>query len=89
MAVQPTYDKLTTLNRLAVASRKTSEGSASADGPMDACNMWIDIVKRLKNFQDWCKEAEAKITLIGITEDTRKVALLKSWVGRYLLNFWE
>ena len=87
-AVQLTDEQLTTLiTRLVGAAGGTSEGSAS--GPMEPCNLGIDKVKRLKNFQDWCKEAEAKITYMGITEDTRKVALLKSWAGRTLLNFWE
>ena len=90
MAVQLTDEQLTTLiTRLVGAAGGTSEGSASAVGPMEPCNLGIDKVKRLKNFQDWCKEAEAKITYMGITEDTRKVALLKSWAGRTLLNFWE
>ena len=89
-AVQLTDEQLTTLiTRLVGAAGGTSEGSASAVGPMEPCNLGIDKVKRLKNFQDWCKEAEAKITYMGITEDTRKVALLKSWAGRTLLNFWE
>ena len=89
-AVQLTDEQLTTLiTRLVGAAGGTSEGSASAVGPMEPCNLGIDKVKRLKNFQDWRKEAEAKITYMGITEDTRKVALLKSWAGRTLLNFWE
>ena len=90
MAVQLTDDQLTTLiARLVGAAGGESQGAASAVGPMEPCHLGIDKVKRLKNFQDWCKEAEAKITYMGITGDTRKVALLKSWAGRTLLNFWE
>ena len=90
MTVQLTDAQLTTLiNRLVGAAGGASQGAASAVGPMEPCNLGIDKVKRLKNFQDWCKEAEAKITYMGINEDTKKVALLKSWAGRILLNFWE
>ena len=90
MAVQLTDVQLTTLiNRLVGAAGGASQGAASAVGPMEPCNLGIDKVKRLKNFQDWCTEAEAKITYMGINEDTKKVALLKSWAGRILLNFWE
>ena len=90
MAVQLTDDQLTTLiNRLVGAAGGAGQGAASAVGPMEPCNLGIDKVKRLRNFQDWCKEAEAKITYMGITEDTRKVALLKSWAGRTFLNFWK
>ena len=73
MTVQLTDAQLTTLiNRLVGAAGGASQGAASAVGPMEPCNLGIDKVKRLKNFQDWCKEAEAKITYMGINEDTKK-----------------
>ena len=87
MAVQLTNDQLTTrINRLLEAAGGASQGAASAVGPMEPCNLGIDNVKILKDFQDWYKEAEAKITYMGITEDTRKVALLESWAGRTLIK---
>ena len=65
------------------------QGSALAVGPMGACVLGIDKMKRPKVFQDWMKEAQAKIDYMGINDDKQKVALLKSWAGRELLNFWE
>lgn len=35
------------------------------------------------------KEAQAKIDYMGIADNKMKVALLKSWAGKTLLNFWE
>ena len=65
------------------------QGSALAVGPMGACVLGIDKMKRPKVFQDWMKEAQAKIDYMGINDDKQKVALLKSWAGRELLNIWE
>ena len=47
------------------------------------------LIARLVESESFHWHAEAKITYMGITGDTRKVALLKSWAGRTLLNFWE
>ena len=65
------------------------QGSAHAVGPMGACVLGIDKMKRPKVFMDWVKEAQAKIDYMGISDNKQKVALLRSWAGRELLNFWE
>ena len=78
------------INRLmATGGAGQAQGSALAVGPMEACTVGIDKVKRLKTFNDWVKEAQAKMDHMGINEDKKQVALLKSWAGRRLLNFWE
>ena len=56
---------------------------------MGACVLGIDKMKRPKVFMDWVKEAQAKIDYMGISDNKQKVALLRSWAGRELLNFWE
>ena len=56
---------------------------------MGACVLGIDEIKRPKVFMDWLKEAQAKIDYMGISDNKQKVALLRSWAGRELLNFWE
>ena len=92
MAIQMTADQLETLvTRILGAAEGAAQpqGSALAVGPMGACVLGIDKVKRPKVFQDWVKEAQAKIDYMGITDNKQKVALLKSWAGRELLNFWE
>ena len=92
MAIQMTADQLETLvTRIlgAAGGAAQPQGSALAVGPMGACVLGIDKVKRPKVFQDWVKEAQAKIDYMGITDNKQKVALLKSWAGRELLNFWE
>ena len=56
---------------------------------MGACVLGIDKMKRPKVFMDWIKEAQAKIDYMGMSDNKQKVALLRSWAGRELLNFWE
>ena len=51
--------------------------------------MGIDKVKRLKRFNDWVKAAEAKMDFMGLTSDTQKVNLLRSWTGPDLILYWE
>ena len=55
--------------------------SAHAVGPMGACVLGIDKMKRPKVFMDWIKEAQAKIDYMGISDNKQKVALLRSWAG--------
>ena len=50
------------------------QGSAHAVGPMGACVLGIDKMKRPKVFMDWLKEAQAKIDYIGISEKKQIVA---------------
>ena len=49
----------------------------------------LDKVMRHKIFNDWLKEAQAKIEYMVIADNKRKVAPLKSWAGKTLLNFCE
>ena len=51
-----------------------SQGSAHAVGPMGACVLGIDKMKRPKVFMDWLKEAQVKIDYIGISEKKQIVA---------------
>ena len=61
-------------------------GQASAVGPMEPCSLGIDKIKRLRQFNDWMKEVQSKMEFMGVTENTKKIALLKSWAGRELLS---
>ena len=45
------------------------------------------MMKRPKFVQVWVKNAQ--VDIIGISENKHKVALVKSWVGRELLNLFE
>ena len=45
------------------------------------------MMKRPKFVQVWVKNAQ--VDIIGISENKQKVALVKSWVGRELLNLFE
>ena len=93
MAIQISADQLeelvTRILGAAGGAAAQPQGSALAVGPMGACVLGIDKMKRPKVFQDWVKEAQAKVDYMGITDNKQKVALLKSWAGRELLNFWE
>ena len=47
-------------------------GSAHVVGPMGACVLGIDKMKRPKVFMDWLKEAQAKIDYMGIVTTSKK-----------------
>ena len=82
-------EQLVTRIQGAAGGAAQPQGSAHAVGPMGACVLGIDKMKRPKVFMDWVKEAQAKIDYMGISDNKQKVALLRSWAGRELLNFWE
>ena len=91
MALNLSNDQLETLITRLVGAQQAGAagGQASAVGPMMPCNLGIDKIKRLRQFNDWMKEVESKMEFMGVTQDKQKRSLLRSWAGRELLNFWE
>ena len=88
MAVNLTQEQFEALlNRL--APQQNNQGLAMAVGPMAPCQLGIDKTKRLRRYNDWLKEAESKMEVMGVTESRKKTALIKSWAGSELINFWE
>ena len=45
---------------------------ATGVSPLPPCNLGRDKTKRYKAFEDWLKDAEAKMEYLRITEDSRK-----------------
>ena len=64
-------------------------GAASVVGQLAPCNLGRNKLKRYKKFLDWSKEAESKMSFLGIEEDRQKVNFLKSTAGPELTQFWE
>ena len=75
---------------VAAASRQqsSSEGVGGVS-LMPPCTLGRDKTKRHKAFEDWIKEAEAKMEYLRITEDSRKTSYVKSHAGPELMTFWE
>jgi hypothetical protein len=62
---------------------------AAAVGQLPACNLGRDKMRRYKKWSDWRKEAESKMAFLGITQNSQKIAYIKSCAGAELLTFWE
>ena len=52
---------------------------AAALGPMPPCTLGSNKMTRLQQFETWLEEAENRMHFIGVTEDEKKVRLLRSW----------
>jgi hypothetical protein len=73
----------------AAAQEGMAIGSAVAVGQLQPCNLGRDKVKRYKKWTDWHKQAKAKMSYLGITNNSQKVNYVKSCAGPELLTFWE
>ena len=66
----------------AVAAQNAGAGAgAAAAGQLAPCVLGREKTKRYQIFQDWITQAEAKMQFLGITEDGRKIAYLRSNVS--------
>ena len=73
----------------AARSQQPPPEGAGGVGPMPPCTLGRDKTRRFKAFDDWVKEAEAKMEYLCITEDNRKPSYIKSHAGAELMTFWE
>ena len=60
---------------------------ASALGPMPPCILGANKMTRLQQFETWLEEAENRMKYLSVTDDTKKVILLRSWGGADLVKF--
>ena len=66
----------------AVAAQNAGAGAgAAAAGHLAPCVLGREKTKRYQIFQDWITQAEAKMQFLGIKEDGRKIAYLRSNVS--------
>ena len=63
--------------------------AASLVGPMGACTLGRDKLKRPKKWADWLREAENKMRFGGIMGEDRKWAFLRSCAGAELTELWD
>ena len=63
--------------------------TATLVGPMGACTLGNDKLKRPNKWRDWLREAENKMRFAGITADNRKWAFLRGCVGAELTELWD
>ena len=99
MAVQLTNDQFEQmLTRLLRARQKGAggqaqvgggESNAAVIGPMHPCILGVDKTRWLKTFEDWLRECQVKMDFMNITNEGRKIALIRSWAGPDLTNFWD
>ena len=65
-----------------MAAQNAGAGAgAAAAGQLAPCVLGREKTKRYQIFQDWITQAEAKMQFLGITEDGRKIAYLRSNVS--------
>ena len=63
--------------------------AAAVVGPMAACSLGKDKIKRYKKWRDWIGDAENKMKFIGTTSDIQKISFLQSCGGAELTELWE
>ena len=87
--LQTLITALTTNNNAAPAPPAPAQvrNDAAALGPMPPCTLGSNKMTRLQQFETWLEEAENRMHFIGVTEDEKKVRLLRSWGGPDLVKF--
>ena len=65
------------------------ESNAAVIRPMQPCTLGVDKTRRLETFGDWIRECQVQMDFMNITNDGRKIALIRSWAGPDLMNFWD
>ena len=85
-AVQMTNDQL---QQLIAALTGAAEGraaeAAAGIGQLGPCQLGKD---RIKKFEDWIRDAEAKIKVLKLNTEEEKKDFIKSCAGHELLEFW-
>ena len=61
--------------------------AAAVGGPMEPRVLGKDKLKRPKRWSDWKKDAENKMSLLGIVESGQKMNFLRSCAGAELTEF--
>jgi hypothetical protein len=98
MAVQFTEDQFAQLmDRLGQAQgapgagggQAMAAGAASVVGQLGPCALGRNKLKRYKKFLDWMRDAESKISFLGITGGPQKISFLRSCAGPELTQFWD
>ena len=98
MAVQLTNDQFEQMLTRLVGARQGGAGgqaqvgggesNAAVIGPMQPCMLGVDKTRRLKTFEDWLRECQVKMDFMNITNEGRKIALIRSWAGPTLANWY-
>ena len=63
-------------------------GAAAVMGQLAPCQLGKDRIKRVKKFEDWIRDAEAKIKVLKLNTDEEKIDFIKSCAGHELLELW-
>ena len=88
-AIQMTNDQLQQLiTALTGAAGGRAAGAAAVMGQLAPCQLGKDRIKRIKTFEDWIREAEAKIKVLKLNADQEKIDFIKSCAGHELIEFW-
>ena len=64
-----------------------SRNDATALGPIPPCILGTNKMTRLQQFETWLEEAGNRMKFLSVTEDGKKVILLRSWRGTDLVQF--
>ena len=64
-------------------------GAAAAVGQLQPCVLGRDKTKRYFKWNNWLKDAKTKMNYLAITQNTQKLAYVRSQAGAELLTFWE
>ena len=66
-----------------------NSGAAALVGQVPPCLLGKNKLKRYKKWRDWIKDAENKMTFLGIEEENKKISFIRSCAGAELTEFWD
>ena len=66
-----------------------NSGAAALVGQISPCLLGKNKLKRYKKWRDWIKDAENKMTFLGIEANDKKISFIRSCAGAELTEFWD
>ena len=88
LSAQPFQALLATITTTAAAaasvpapSTSSAKNDPAALGPIRQCSLVSDKMRKLTLFIEWLEEAENRMDYIDVTNDKKKIILLKTWGG--------
>ena len=62
-------------------------GAGGCDWELGPCDLGRVKMKQFKKFEDWHREALARMTLLDLTTDQQRISFLRSSAGQELMEF--
>ena len=88
--VQMTQEQFNQLIALiGTAGGGAAAGAAAVIGQMAPCELGKDKLKRIRRYNDWIRDTEAKMKALNIVTNEARLNFIRSCAGQELTEFWE